>query len=63
MNLGQILREERTKQGISQQKLAELSGVTKRAITYWEKGLRSMSVESADKVFRALHVSITIGER
>lgn len=63
MNLGKILQEERKRQGFSQQKLAEVAGVTKRSIIYWENGTKMMTVESADKVFRALHVSVTLGEQ
>ena len=63
MNLGEMMKEERQRQGISQQTLADAAGVTKRAIVYWERGTRKMNVESADKVFRALHISITIGEQ
>lgn len=62
MNFGKILREERMKQGISQQKLAVAAGVTKRAIIYWESGERTMSIENADKVFKALNVTIKIGK-
>lgn len=60
-NLGMILKEERVKKGLSQEKLAEMAGVTKRAIIYWENGKRKMSVESADKVFKVLNVTINIG--
>lgn len=60
-NLGMILKDERVKKGLSQEKLAEMAGVTKRAIVYWENGKRQMSVESADKVFRVLKVTIKIG--
>lgn len=63
MNLEEIMREERIKQGISQQKLANAAGVTKRTITYWEKGEKKMSVENADKVFKALQISVVLGKR
>lgn len=63
MNLGHILQEERKKQGLSQQKLADAAGVTKRSIIYWENGKKLMTVESADRVFKALHISIVLGER
>ena len=63
MDLGKILKEERIKRGLSQQKLADKAGVTKRAIIYWENGKKKMNVESAYKVFKALHVSVVIGER
>lgn len=63
MNLGKVLKEERQRQGISQQALADAAGVTKRAIIYWENGKKNMNVESADKVFKALHISVIIGEQ
>ena len=63
MNFGDILREERTKKNMSITELAEKAHVTSRAIYYWENGERSMSVESADKVFSALEVSVVIGRR
>lgn len=61
-NLKKILKEERMKQGLSQQQLAEAAGVSKRAIAHWENGTRKMNVESADKVFKCLHKRIVIGE-
>lgn len=63
MNFGKYLKEERVRQGKSQQQLAEDAGVTKRAVAYWESGKRKMNIESADKVFRALHISVVIGEQ
>ena len=62
-NFGRLLREERMKQKVSQYQLAQKAGVTKRSIAYWESGTKKMSLESADKVFKALHVSVVIGER
>ena len=61
MNLEKILKDERIKQGLSQKALAEMAGVTKRSIIYWENGEKSMSVDSADKVFKALRIAITLG--
>lgn len=63
MDLGTILKEERIKKGLSMQALADKAGVTSRAIYYWENGEKSMSLESADKVFKALEVSVIIGKR
>lgn len=63
MEFGKYLKEERIKQGKSQQKLAEESGVTKRAIAYWESGSRKMSIDSAEKVFKALNVTVVIGKQ
>lgn len=60
MNLGEIMKRERIKQGLSQQRLA---GVTDRAISLWETGKREMRVDSADKIFKALGISVVIGGR
>lgn len=59
---GVILKREREKKSLSQQGLANAAGVTRRAIVHWEHGTRQMTIESADKVFRALGVSVVIGE-
>ena len=61
MKYGKILKEERERQGISRKELAEKAGVTDRAVTYWESGKRHMNLESADRVFKALNMSVTIG--
>ena len=57
-----ILQNERKKKGISQGELARMTGFTVRAISYWENGKRKITLENADKVFKALHTSITIGD-
>ncbi|QOV19066.1 helix-turn-helix transcriptional regulator [Blautia liquoris] len=59
--LSEILRRERTNQGLTIKQLAEKAGVTTRAIDYWEAKQKVMSIESADKIFKALGISITIG--
>lgn len=56
-----ILRENRKQRGFSQSELAKKAGFTKRAIQYWEKGEKSISLENADKLFKALGVQITVG--
>ena len=60
-DLGRIIKEEREKQGISQQQLAGKSGVTKRFVVYWETGGREITIEYADKVLRALGNSVVLG--
>ena len=57
-----ILRENRKQRGISQSELAKKSGFTKRAIQYWEKGKKSISLENADRLLTALGVEIKIGK-
>lgn len=60
-DLSRIIREERIKQGISQQQLADKAGVTKRSIVYWETQGREITIEYADKVLKALGVSVVLG--
>lgn len=62
MQLGEHLRKTRVTKGMTQAELAQKAGVTIRSITYWENGKKHMTVESADRVFRALGESLTIGE-
>lgn len=62
MEYGKIIKDARQKQGMTQRDLAETIGVTTRAIIYWETGQRKISLESADKIFTALHMSMKIGE-
>ncbi len=61
MKFDELIKKERIKQGMSQKKLAEAAGVTIRAIAYWENGQRLMSVENADKVFKALNIQVVLG--
>lgn len=63
MDFGAILKKERINKELSIQELAEKAGVTVRALYYWERGEKHMSIESADKVFKALDVSVTIGKK
>ena len=57
-----FLRESRKQKGFSQSELAKKSGFTKRAIQYWEKGKKSISLENADRLLTALGVEIKIGK-
>ena len=59
--IAEIIRKQRISQGITQRELAERSGFTLRSIQYWEKGTKSISLENADKLFKALGIEITIG--
>lgn len=62
VNFAKLLREKRIEKGISRKELAITAGVTERAICYWERAERSMSIENADKVFSALGVEVVIGK-
>ena len=62
MKYGELIRKERKKQKKTQEELAKEIGVTARTIEFWERGERNMTLTNADKVFKALGVSITIGK-
>lgn len=62
MNFAKLLREKRIEKGMSRKELAEAAGVTERAVSYWEREERSMNIENADRIFRALGVSVLIGK-
>ncbi len=61
MKYGKMLMEERERQGMTRKELAEKAGVTERAVDYWESGKRHMTLLSAEKIFKALGLSVTIG--
>lgn len=61
-NIGKEIREARKKQGMSSKELAEKVGVNERLVRYWETGERQLSLENADKILKALGVSLTIGK-
>lgn len=61
LEIQQKIREERIKQGISIRKLAQMAGCTDRAIVYWEKGEKEITVNMADKILKVLGVSMNIG--
>lgn len=47
---------------MSVQQLAEYAHVTTRAIYYWERGERAMSLNNVNSVFNALEVSFSLGK-
>lgn len=54
-----MLKDARIEEGLTQRKLAELSGVPRRTIQNWEEsGFESATVKNAVKVARALGRSI-----
>ena len=61
IEIGKMIEKERKSKNISKVKLAEMIGCTARAIDYWENGTRNISLENADKIFKALETTLTIG--
>ncbi len=57
--LGQRLRNYRTEQGLSQEKLAELAGCHPTYIGQLERGEKNATIESIEKVASALGVSLS----
>ena len=56
-NFSSNLREMRRKKGYTQAKLAELSGVSRRAIVHYEKHATRPSIEKVKKIADALEIS------
>lgn len=62
LEIGNLIKKERIKQGLSVEQLAESIGVSGRSISYWEKGQKIPTLLYADKVLKALKIEITIGK-
>lgn len=62
MDYGKFLKEKREAANMTRKDLASKAGVSKRSIYCWENGDRNMTLEHADRVFKALGVSIVIGK-
>jgi transcriptional regulator with XRE-family HTH domain len=52
--LGQALRAKREKLGISQEELAELAGVDRTYVSILERGLKSPTLETFERICSAL---------
>jgi len=57
--LGRRIRNYRTAQGLSQEKLAELSGCHPTYIGQLERGEKNATIESIEKISSALKVSLS----
>lgn len=57
--LGQRIRNHRTAKGLSQEKLAELSGCHPTYIGQIERGEKNATIESIEKISAALNVSLS----
>ena len=56
MNIGQRIKQARSKQGLSQAQLAELMSVTRGACGQWERGFSEPSVEKLSKLAVLLEI-------
>lgn len=57
--MGKRIRNYRTAKGLSQEKLAELSGCHATYIGQIERGEKNATIESIEKIAAALHVSLS----
>ena len=57
--IGKRIRNYRTASGLSQEKLAELSGCHPTYIGQIERGEKNATVESIEKIVAALHISLS----
>lgn len=57
--LGQRIRNHRTSKGLSQEKLAELSGCHPTYIGQIERGEKNATIESIEKISAALNLSLS----
>ena len=57
--LGQRIRNYRTNKGLSQEKLAELSGCHPTYIGQIERGEKNATIESIEKIAAALNISLS----
>ena len=61
-NTGEMVLKARKEKGITRKQLAEILEISINTIKTWEQGVSTMTIANADKVFKALGVSITIGK-
>lgn len=58
MRLGQVIREARIAAGLSQRALAQRAGSTQAAISRYERGLASPSVETLERLVRGAGATV-----
>lgn len=58
ISMGQRIKNERRKQSLTQEKLAEIIGVTRNHISLIEKGDRAAGIEVLEKISNCFNVSI-----
>jgi DNA-binding XRE family transcriptional regulator len=56
-NIAQVIHDERTNAGLSQEKLADLAGVDRKTINRIENGHFSPSIDTIYRIFTVLNIS------
>ena len=57
LSIGMRIKSERTKQNLTQESLADLTGISRQTISYIEIGQKGFSLESLISVCNALRIS------
>ena len=57
-----LIKEERAKLGLSNRAFGEVVGVSGRLISYYEAGRRTPTIDTADKILKALGKKMELGE-
>ena len=60
MSLGEQIRAQRRKKGLSQERLAEMTGVSRQAVTKWEAGQTLPSTENLFRLADIFDVSVDV---
>ena len=60
---GEFVAQEREARGMTKTELAKRSGVTLRAVQYWEQGKKNITLENAAKLLDALGLELKIEEK
>lgn len=58
MELGNILKSLRVEKGLKQEELAEKFGISRAAISYWESGITTPSIETLYELAKFYNVSV-----
>lgn len=61
MEISELIKKERQKQGLSVFKVALKTGVTERTIRNYENGLRTPNIDYTDKICKALGITVKLG--
>ena len=63
MNFGAVLKKYRKNAGCTQQKLAEILGISKNTVTLWERNLARPDVETIRELNQMFGIPLNIGSQ
>ena len=59
-SFGEYIKQVRKNEGLTLNELSKITGFTTRAIRYWEKGEREISLKNAEIILKALNRSLIV---